>query len=145
MRENFAVACGFVLKHEGGYVNDPDDPGGETNFGISKRYNPNVDIKNLTEREAAEIYLKKYWLPAGDILSFPNDIIYFDTSVNMGRDDADDAMLGTETWEEFLFNRVKAYVGKVVKNPKKLKFFFGWLARCLDLYRLIKNEQKARK
>ena len=34
-----------VLKHEGGYVNDPNDLGGETNFGITKRFYPNVDIK----------------------------------------------------------------------------------------------------
>ena len=38
-----------VLHHEGGYVNDPQDPGGETNFGIAKRSHPDVDIKNLTE------------------------------------------------------------------------------------------------
>ena len=38
-----------VLHHEGGYVNDPKDPGGETNFGIAKRSHPDVDIKNLTK------------------------------------------------------------------------------------------------
>ena len=38
-----------VLHHEGGYVNDPDDPGGETNFGIAKRSHPDVDIANLTK------------------------------------------------------------------------------------------------
>jgi hypothetical protein len=37
-----------VLEHEGGYVNDPKDPGGETNYGIAKRSHPDVDIKNLT-------------------------------------------------------------------------------------------------
>ena len=45
-----------VLHHEGGYVNDPDDPGGETNFGIAKRSHPDVDIKNLTKDGAKEIY-----------------------------------------------------------------------------------------
>ena len=38
-----------VLHHEGGYVNDPTDLGGETNFGITKRFYPDVDIKNLTK------------------------------------------------------------------------------------------------
>ena len=38
-----------VLEHEGGYVNDPDDPGGETNFGVAKRSHPDVDIANLTK------------------------------------------------------------------------------------------------
>ena len=41
-----------VLKHEGGYVNDPNDLGGETNFGITKRFYPDVDIKNLTKEQA---------------------------------------------------------------------------------------------
>ena len=142
MRENFALGCGFVLKHEGGYSNDPNDPGGETNFGISKRYHPKVDIKNLTDRDAAEIYLKEYWCPTSDLLPFPQDVIYFDTFVNMGKDDAQETIESTVTWEEFLFNRVKAYVNKVIKNPKKLRYFFGWLSRCLDLYRIVKSEQK---
>jgi hypothetical protein len=50
----FDEAVKMVLKHEGGYVNHPSDPGGETNFGISKRAYPEVDIANLTEEEAAE-------------------------------------------------------------------------------------------
>ena len=41
-----------VLESEGGYVNDKDDPGGETNMGISKRAYPDLDIKNLTREEA---------------------------------------------------------------------------------------------
>ena len=41
-----------VLAHEGGYVNDPDDPGGETKYGISKKAYPKIDIKNLTKEEA---------------------------------------------------------------------------------------------
>ena len=44
----------FVLNEEGGYVNDPADPGGETNFGISMRAHPEVDIKALTKAKAAE-------------------------------------------------------------------------------------------
>ena len=45
----------IVLEHEGGYVNDPKDPGGETNFGVAKRSHPDVDIKNLTKEVAKEI------------------------------------------------------------------------------------------
>ena len=40
-----------TLHHEGGYVHDPKDLGGETNFGIAKRFYPDVDIKNLTEEK----------------------------------------------------------------------------------------------
>ena len=45
MKTTFNEIIEVVLEHEGGYVNDPDDAGGETNFGIAKRWYPNVDIK----------------------------------------------------------------------------------------------------
>ena len=46
---------------EGGYVNDPDDPGGETKYGICKRSYPHVNIKALTIEQASEIYHKDFW------------------------------------------------------------------------------------
>lgn len=52
-----------VLRHEGGYVNDPDDRGGETKYGISKRAYPNLDIKSLTVGDAMAIYDEDYWQP----------------------------------------------------------------------------------
>lgn len=52
-----------ILGHEGGYVNDPNDPGGETKWGISKRSYPSVDIKNLTRDGAIAIYLRDFWNP----------------------------------------------------------------------------------
>lgn len=61
-----------VLSHEGGYSNDPQDPGGETQWGISKRAHPDVNIKALTRAQAIDIYRADYWdkikgdqLPAG--------------------------------------------------------------------------------
>ena len=50
-----------LLGHEGGYVNDPKDPGGETNWGISKRSYPNVNIKTLTRDGAKAIYRRDFW------------------------------------------------------------------------------------
>ena len=44
-----------VIEKEGGYVNDPDDPGGETKYGISKKAFPKEDIKNLTIVRAKDI------------------------------------------------------------------------------------------
>jgi lysozyme family protein len=58
---DFNAAIGFILKHEGGYVNDPKDNGQETNFGISKRSYPGVDIKNLTRDQACAIYRRDFW------------------------------------------------------------------------------------
>lgn len=51
-----------VLSHEGGYVFDKRDPGGETNWGISKRSYPTLDIKRLTRAQAVEIYRRDFWL-----------------------------------------------------------------------------------
>jgi len=58
---NFADALDLVLRHEGGYVNSPKDPGGETNFGISKKSYPYLDIKKLTKADASRIYKSDYW------------------------------------------------------------------------------------
>lgn len=60
---DFQTAVTLVLKHEGGYSNDPQDPGKETNFGIASAYHPNVDIKNLTRQDAIDIYQATYWNP----------------------------------------------------------------------------------
>jgi len=82
----FETAINSVLKHEGGYVNDPKDAGGETKYGISKRSYPNVDIKNLTLEEAKAIYKRDFW--DNQAYKNINDIELstkmFDLSVNMG-------------------------------------------------------------
>lgn len=74
-----------VLSIEGGYVNDPKDPGGETKFGISKRSYPNVDIKALTRDEAIEIYRHDFWLRVhADVL---HDVLAYqalDFAINSG-------------------------------------------------------------
>lgn len=81
----FEVAVELILKHEGGYVNHPRDPGGETNYGISKRAYPELDIRNLTREQAIAIYERDYWdkcrcdeMPSGLALSV------FDMAVNAG-------------------------------------------------------------
>ena len=61
MKLTFDTAFTRLLGHEGRYVNDPRDPGGETNWGISKRSYPDVDIKNLTRDGAKEIYKRDFW------------------------------------------------------------------------------------
>ena len=58
---SFEKAMEIVFRHEGGYVNDPDDPGGETKYGISKRSYPELDITGLTKEEAKEIYKRDWW------------------------------------------------------------------------------------
>lgn len=82
---NFEEAVALILKHEGGYVNDQRDPGGETKYGISKRAYPNENIKNLTVERAKQIYRRDYWdrlrceqMPYGVALTA------FDFGVNAG-------------------------------------------------------------
>lgn len=71
--------------HEGGYVNNPADPGGETKFGISKRSYPNLDIKNLTRDQVKPIYLKDFWLAANcPLVPAPLRFPLFDFAVNSG-------------------------------------------------------------
>lgn len=58
---DFTDAIDRVLANEGGYVNNPADPGGETNFGISKHSYPDVDIAGLTRDGAKAIYKRDFW------------------------------------------------------------------------------------
>ena len=84
---DFDAAFDRLLGHEGGYVNDPHDPGGETHWGISKRSYPHVDIRNLTREGAKAIYLRDFWAPLGSIdgaLKFQ----VFDAAVNHGIENA---------------------------------------------------------
>lgn len=72
-------------KVEGGYSNNPKDPGGETKFGISKRAYPYVDIKNLTLEKAAELYRKDYWDEVNaDKLPPYLRLHVFDAAINQG-------------------------------------------------------------
>lgn len=69
------------------YENDPDDPGGETKYGICKREFPYLDIKNLTKEQAKEIYHTYYWKPLNveNLISPKVAAEIFDTGVNCGQ------------------------------------------------------------
>ena len=93
---DFAKALAFAIKWEvgstanGGYTNDPDDPGGETKYGISKRSYPHLDIAGLTIDQARDIYHYDYWMADGEQnsfcseLSWPLNAVHFDCVVNVG-------------------------------------------------------------
>ena len=83
---NFAKALEVVLHHEGGYVNHPSDPGGETIYGISRRSHPGVWAKGRpTLEDAKRIYHRDYWLPIkADAMPFPVALMVFDAAVNSG-------------------------------------------------------------
>ena len=82
---NFDQAFEHVIGNEGGYVNDPRDPGGETKYGITKRSYPGEDIAGLTLARAKELYRRDFWGPAG-CEQWPEAVRFdvFDMAVNAG-------------------------------------------------------------
>ena len=86
---NFDQAFELLIGNEGGYVNNPSDPGGETKFGISKRAYPDVEIASLTLDQAKAIYKRDYWDRAqADQYDGQIGFQLFDTAVNSGVDRA---------------------------------------------------------
>ena len=82
---SFETVVHMVLEHEGGYVNHPSDPGGETKYGISKRAYPDVDIAELTKDDAANLYKRDYWdRIKGDELPVGVACVVMDYAVNSG-------------------------------------------------------------
>lgn len=156
MASKFSWAIKKVLIHEGGYVNIPADPGGETNFGICKRAYPDLDIKNLTQEDAIEIYKRDYWQPWMDKIDDPIlSLQVFDFGVNAGvvtaarilqkaaRVDID-GIVGPITLstvntvdplqlrKTFAEEAIIYYKGVSVRQNNNFLFFRGWIRRALD-------------
>jgi len=136
MNNEFERAIKFVLKWEGELIEDKNDPGGITKYGISQKAYPYLDIRNLTLEKAKQIYYDNYWLKADcDKMSFPFDMIVFDTAVNCGVRRAKKFMTNSLGWQDYLFNRIEFYAGL-----KTAKYFLGvCVNRVIDLYKLIKD------
>ena len=89
MQKNYQKCLETILHHEGGYVNHPEDPGGETNLGVTKRvyeaHGGTKDMKELTVEDVAPIYKKGYWEKMKcDELPTALDLCVFDFGVNAG-------------------------------------------------------------
>lgn len=144
MNNNFVQAFKFIAKWEwrnkpdGGYTNDPTDPGGETKWGISKRAHPNLDIKNLTLEQAIPIYIEEYWKPAGcDSLDLINSVAVFDTAVNCGVGRAKKWLKAAGDLQQFLELRRQHYYTIIANNPSLAKYKNGWLNRINDLQKYL--------
>ena len=149
----FDKAFEHVLGIEGGYVNDPKDPGGETKYGICKRSYPSVDIKALTIEQAKALYKRDYWDKVkGDELPFPINLFMFDAAVNQGVDPAikmlqaalsvaQDGVLGVQTLKaaaqakggelpaQFMAARAMRYIG--TRNFDR--YGKGWFKRLFAI------------
>lgn len=89
MQENYDHCLEMILHHEGGYVNHPKDPGGETNLGVTKRvyeeWGGEKEMSDLTVEDVAPIYKENYWNRLkGDDLPTGLDLCVFDFGVNAG-------------------------------------------------------------
>lgn len=146
----FEKALKFVLKWEGGYVNNPNDKGGATNKGITQStYNTwlrskgqNIkDVRNITDSEVKEIYYNNYWLKAGcDKMSEKFAILCFDTAVNMGVSRVGEFLKAAEYKypDKFIIARIRKY-NEFAKYGNQKIFLQGWLNRVLDLETFINN------
>jgi lysozyme family protein len=154
---SFDLAIPIVLAHEGGYINDPDDPGCETKFGISKRSYPSLDIENLTEDEAKAIYKRDFWEYSGikdQTLAnkvFDMGVLVYPKTANRllqlacaacGHLVVADGCLGPETlnavnavppYQMLLSFKAELFehFNKIIaRNPHLLKYSDGWDARA---------------
>jgi lysozyme family protein len=155
----FELSIETILKHEGGYVNDPDDPGGETNFGISKRQYPKLDIAGLTIEQARVLYRQDYW-KYDEIISQPVATKVFDMAVNMGHGRAHrilqealqnvgepvriDGVLGPQTIKaangseyEELLKEIRVlmavrYAQIALARPTSRKYLHNWMRRAFS-------------
>ena len=155
----FDLAVVKTLIHEGGslFVNDPTDRGGATKYGISQRAYPDLDIRNLTEQQARDIYRRDYWdrVRADDIVSQAVAASIFDTAVNMGARTASrlaqvsagvepvDGVIGSQSLRtindanESLFLasyaivKIARYARICTQDKSQKKYLLGWLNRVL--------------
>lgn len=160
MMDKWATAIQFVLAYEGGYVNDPQDPGGETKFGISKKAYPSLNIKDLTLVEAQDIYRRDYWNACEcDELPAKWAIAVMDTAVNMGvrkairlmqiaLDVGADGVVGSQTVAaahkssenalgKFMALRAKEYIDIMDRLPALKGYAFNWMYRLFKLSNIV--------
>jgi len=163
MKDNFENILKFTLKHEGGFVNDPDDPGGMTNLGISFRFlkgvNPDLgdvnddgvvdehDIEEMTLETASKIYRICFWdaCKCDELPSFV-DAVVFDTGVNMGTGTAIKLLQRTLNNEYGFKLDVDGGLGKFTMNAMNtvsntLKLAQQYLGTRRDYYNSLADEK----
>jgi len=131
----FYNALSFTLSWEGGYVNDKKDPGGETNYGISKRAYPNLDIRNLSIEIAREIYYKDYWLQGMcDKMEWRLAMSHFDCAVNTGISRATQILVASDK-DVMLYNSLRLQFYVQLSNFKL--YGSAWTRRTAELMEYI--------
>jgi lysozyme family protein len=157
----FEQAVAFVFTAEGEWNRRPDDPGGETRFGISAKAHPGVDLDRLTREAAAAIYRTEYWDRLEcEALPAPLRLPVFDGAVQHGPRVAvkllqqsvgatPDGVMGPETraacvraaWPEVLVDYLARRARLYAIQPGYTAFGFGWLRRVLNVQRAVYDAQ----
>lgn len=93
-KNNFEKCLAITLHEEGGFSNNPNDPGGATMEGITQATDdawrkahslPPIFVKGISHEELYAIYYQDYWTPcSGDALDYGVDLCVFDSAVNSG-------------------------------------------------------------
>jgi lysozyme family protein len=162
MNKAFDIAFNRVIDNEGGYVNNPDDRGGETNFGISKKAYPHLDIKEITEAQAEKIYFADYWLKnqCNRIENESLAIKLFDMSVNLGVKQAalllqraakatdnlpllEDGIIGEKTL--FAVNSLTNDIENKVVFDRNNGLLCAFKAECASFYRNLASKDESQK
>lgn len=142
--DKFEEAYAFVKRWEGGYVNHPSDPGGETNFGITKSvavFNGySGPMKDIPLDLVKKIYREKYWDKCGcGNMETKRAIAVFDTAVNCGVARANSWNAAHESDWDFLKQRQKHYENLIEFKESFAVFKKGWFNRLNDLAKLALN------
>jgi lysozyme family protein len=131
---NFERAFSVIVGVEGGYVNDAKDPGGETKYGLSKRANPDLDIKNLTLQQAQDRYMSRYWKPHGlDDLEYGKALLVFDTAVNGGNHERWHGLYSGYPLPQYVENYQAEHALYLASLPQWQTYGRGWARRLIHL------------
>lgn len=150
MRSNFQSALANLREWEGFASIDPDDPGQETQYGISRHYHPGMWVDGQPPSwQQAELFYLKLWISAGcDDLPPPMDWLHFDASVNPGPGAAKSFRMWSSEHKdpnrqavEYAILRLRYYNKRAQERPMNLKYIVGWSDRTLDfLQRSVINK-----
>lgn len=130
MTDRFNNFIPYLWQVEGTvFENDPDDPGGATKYGIDQASHPNVNIRNLTDQQARQIYWSE-WQARG-IEKMPPKVgeVYFDIVVNNGRGRADQIFAQSHDPVGMIEARDAFYRRLAERRPASRKYLKGWLHR----------------
>lgn len=146
---SFESALALTLSFEGGFVDDPRDPGGRTNKGITQRTYTEwlakhglveaLDVKDIPDADVAAIYRTEYWTRSRcDVLKEPLATIMFDTAVNLGPNRAVGMLSDSAGDPKTYLDLREAYYRRLVeKRPAMAAFLRGWHRRVEKLRRLL--------